>query len=386
MVGLMRRGHVSTTETRLAEAKPVNRSQAFTLGRQPLVQSYLSPVPFPTTCNDEDILPDQITPRTSDQPSRLGMNIMRNRVIKILNGLYRDNGAHLSSLEAVRKIDREITAVLESAPWYLKINDRGTCPDLPHELECISWQHHIFHAFICLQHVRMYRPFLRSRTGNSWSICFNAVQDIFVVYLHLRTVLGGFERSLKFRMQIRQTVQAAIIAATFLLVERPTNPQRIRQHLETVATDLEALGSDAIPAAVEGRINIRKILNAYDRGQSKLGQTTFLPGIQRMFGGEEVTRQYLSRGEEDPPPNPQQPIGTVDRGCDDDVALVPATWPTLPTSPLPPPPTSIRIHAEESGNNNLAYLDFEALEGLVELESIDWNLLETWLDLPDRVS
>ncbi|KND86235.1 hypothetical protein TOPH_09142 [Tolypocladium ophioglossoides CBS 100239] len=90
------------------------------LGRPPLLQSYLSSVPFPSNCNDVDMTPTSIRVSPISEPTEMSVHYFRARFFKVFNRLFVNNGANLSSYSFIAEIDAEIIAILEGLPWYLQ--------------------------------------------------------------------------------------------------------------------------------------------------------------------------------------------------------------------------------------------------------------------------
>ena len=281
------------------------RSQSVTLNRQPLIASHLSTVPEPLNCNDRDLTATTVSPRPMFESTVMSVNICRTKVLRVMNKLSRPNGASNNSYDFISGIDLEVSHVLHECPTYAQIINDSSCTELSPELECIYWQYNNIQTFVCLQRIRMYRPFLRSREGESLIKCINSAESAFTVYLNMRQKSKGFQRSQKFRAQVYQSFQAAVCLAMFLLVERPAQGQKIRGDLETVVCDLEMLKEEAVPIASEGRVILRQIMNMYDKPAQvrAMRSANLVREIQIVFGGEEATRDYLDSHHSDSSPD-----------------------------------------------------------------------------------
>ncbi|KAK5058803.1 hypothetical protein LTR84_011067 [Exophiala bonariae] len=297
--------------------------QSLCLDRPPLVQSYLSSVPFPQNCDDCDLTPTSIFVRPIEQPTVMAQHVFRARIFKVLNKLYANNGNDLTNYEAVTAVDKEVSAIMSEYPWYLLNQaDSGSSnflsTTLPPAFDYLQWQHHIMHTSICVQRIRMYRPFLRTHFESCWSKCVVAVEGAFAVYHSMRTSdPERFRRSAKRVVQSYQIFCSAISVAVFLLVERPILPTKILSDIELVIQDLKELSENknSIPIAVHGRRSLTKILDAYqgycrdarnraivDEGSSnnENNNTTttehlhsLVPEIYTVMGGKSSARRYL---------------------------------------------------------------------------------------------
>ena len=308
--------------------------QSLCLARPPLVQSYLSSVPFPSNCNDVDITPTSIKIRPLSEPTEMSMHHFRARIFKVLNRLYANNGAGLSSYAFISTIDAEITAITDQFPWYFQIHQEeeppsSTTPALSPRpftpnLTSIHWTHHLLHSCISVQRVRMYRPFLHHPSGDPWRRCVAAATSALAVYRRLRSRdVARFRRSQRAHVQAYQTFSTAVVLATFLLVERPPDDdacvRAIREDVDMAVADLRpfALASagtgDArcLPMVADGVRALNRILALYDarrsRGDSSNSSsssgarsggdapTALVPAIFSVFGGEASARKYLER-------------------------------------------------------------------------------------------
>ena len=268
------------------------RSQSVTLNRPPLITSHLSIVPEPLNCNDSDLTATTVSPRPIYETTVMSVNICRTKILRVMNKL---SGTSTNSYDFISGIDLETSRALGECPTYAQIINDLACTELSPELECIYWQYNNIQTFVCLQRIRMYRPFLRSCEGESLQRCINSAESAFTVYLNMRQKSKGFQRSQKFRAQVYQSFQAAVCLAMFLLMERPAQWQKIREDLEKVVCDLEMLEDEAVPIASQGRVILRHIMNEYDkRGQVlAVRSANLVREIQIVFGGEEATRAYL---------------------------------------------------------------------------------------------
>lgn len=291
--------------------------QSLCLGRPPLLQSHLSTVPFPSNCNDVDITTTSINIRPESEPTEMSMHQCRARIFKVFNRLYNDGGVHLSSYNFVSDIDAEITSILDSVPWFFALpQESEPSPDsrLPSSFSFIPWGYHILHSCVYVQRLRMYRPFLHPLVGDSWQRCLDAASSALVVYRDLRSQdVPRFQRSHKMRVQAYQIVSAAMVLATFLLVERPPDPDRIRSDVDMVMSDLQSFASNStesdtrsVPLVTDGLKVLQRILMLYDARCNTSGRssncqrnsdppTSLAPAISSVFGGETSARKYLER-------------------------------------------------------------------------------------------
>jgi hypothetical protein len=306
----------------------IDTFQSLNLDRQPLIQSYLSEVPFPQNCDDSDIIASAIYPRPLDQPTVTSMCVFRSKLFKVLNRLYANNGRDLTLFHHVASVDAEIDSILEQYPWYLQPSElsrgdrasepsatpRYTSTTLPSSFDYLRWQNHIVHNTMCVQRIRMYRPFLWSHFDYCWDKCIDSVEGAFSVYHDMRSAdPDGFPSSPKLLAQSYQTFCSAISIAAFLLVERPILPTRIQNDIEVVIQDLKILtGNDhSLPMAVDGRKTLTMLLDAYHAycrdaniarsipGKLATPQDSQLqslvPELYSFMGGRTKTRTYLNR-------------------------------------------------------------------------------------------
>ncbi|KIW13546.1 hypothetical protein PV08_08734 [Exophiala spinifera] len=290
--------------------------QSLCLDRQPLIQAHLSDVPLPQNCEDCDITSTMINCRPLEEPTVMTVHVLRAGLFKVLSKLYANNASASTSYEEVCAIDQEILTIVDQFPWYLKTHrDQGRftviSPTLPPVYDHIQWQHHLIHNSICVQRIRMYRPFLRSPFHNDcWSKCIEAVEGAFAVYHAIRNANPvRFQRSQKMVAQSYQIFCSAVSIAVFLLVERPALPSRMQSDIEVVIQDLQRIvqNHSSIPMAVAGRVVLTKILDAYNlssRQQQGLNHEetvsnsnwhTLIPEIYAHMGGQAKTKTYLDR-------------------------------------------------------------------------------------------
>ncbi|KAK5297005.1 hypothetical protein LTR99_008647 [Exophiala xenobiotica] len=287
--------------------------QSLCLDRQTLVQSHLSEVPMPQNCDDSDITWYTINIRPIEEPTAMSMHVLRAHLFKTFNKLYANNGAALASYEEVSSIDTEIIAIVNQFPWYFKSapGNAIVSPTFPPAYDYIQWQHHLIHNSICVQRIRMYRPFLRTSYHNAcWSKCIEAVEEAFAVYHAIRAANPSrFQRSQRMLAQSYQIFCSAVSIAVFLLVERPVVPSRMQADIEVVIQDLQKLvqNHSSIPMAVAGRDVLTKILHAYNNGDGLHAQHdvhdgapssnwhSLIPEIYAYMGGKTKTKTYLER-------------------------------------------------------------------------------------------
>jgi hypothetical protein len=306
----------------------IDTYQSLCLDRQPLIQSYMSEVPIPQNCDDSDIVASAIYPRPLEQPTVMSVNIFRARLFKVFNGLYANNGSNQISFDTVASIDAKIDSILEQYPWYLQPSEvsrdniylepskasRYVSTTLPSSFDYLRWQHHITHNSVCVQRIRMYRPFLWSHFDACWHKCIASVEGAFAIYHDLRAAdPHHFPKSPKLLTQSYQTFCSAISIAAFLLVERPVLPTRIQADIEVVIQDLKSLTDNhhSLPMAVDGRKTLARILDAYHAycrdannarsppespatGSSSQLQS-LVPEIYTIMGGRTNTKAYLDR-------------------------------------------------------------------------------------------
>ena len=174
---------------------------------------------------------------------------------------------------------------------------------LSSNLNVIIWQHNILHIGICLQRIRLNRPFLHARIGESWIVCAKAAQDMFVPYRRMReNNVAGFLRSQRFTSLEYQVYTAAVSVAGFWLVERSLprfSSQSMIQDVQMVISDLEQV--DLRPMLADGVKVLRKMLDLFEQDHDKDSQTrtSLVKEIASVFGGEELAKKYLKRSDDD---------------------------------------------------------------------------------------
>ncbi|KAF7558024.1 hypothetical protein G7046_g5920 [Stylonectria norvegica] len=332
--------------------------QSLCLGISPLLQSHICNVPFPANCNDVEITPTSIHERPIEDPTEMSVHVYRARLFKLLNKLYINNGAKLSSYSFISEIDAEISEIEEEYPWYLRSDPETLRRRLsPGFVNIITWMRHILHSCICIQRVRMYRPFLNPVIGDSWQRCVAASTSALSVYKSLRSPdIARFQRSQKMHVQSYQVFSAAVAMSTFLLVEIPSNSEIIRADIELVIEDLQSHSKTVekerwVPLIADGRRVVSRILALYDarckynqkRGTMQGGSmveaphvqpsdapTALVPAIFSVFGGESSTHRYLERCAIDYIVNDTASVeGTMPNGGPAAAALETSAWDAL---------------------------------------------------------
>lgn len=272
------------------------------LGRPPLIHPSSSEVPKPVHCNDVDVSETAITPRPIEEITDMSSSIAHIEVYIIFRRIFEDNGAYTSSYEYARSIDRQIQDVVSRFPWYFQTNNEINVRHVS-IMNVITWQHNILHIGICLQRIRLNRPFLHARIGESWIVCAKAAQDMFVPYRRMReNNVAGFLRSQRFTSLEYQVYTAAVAVAAFLLVERSLpglSSQSMIQDIQMVISDLEQV--DLRPMLADGVKVLRKMLDLFEQDQDKDSQarTSLVKEIASVFGGEELAKKYLKQSHDD---------------------------------------------------------------------------------------
>lgn len=273
--------------------------QSMCLDRTPLIHTPLSKVPMPVNCNDTDVTATSIIPRPMEVPTDMSALICRVKAFRIFRKLYFNDGAYLSSYSYIQSIDKEIQTLIAEFPWYFRIGSEESLRHLP-TLDSIAWQHESLHICICLQRIRMNRPFLHARIGESWGVCFKAAQEMLAPYRRMREVnVERFRQSQKFLIQGYQSYTAAVTLAAFLLVERSLpgfSSEFMRHDIEMVISDLEL--KDLGPLISDGIKILRKMLDMFDQRRDTRDPHTresLVRDIASVFGGEQPTRRYLKQ-------------------------------------------------------------------------------------------
>ncbi|KAH8692113.1 fungal-specific transcription factor domain-containing protein [Talaromyces proteolyticus] len=278
--------------------------QAMCLGRPPLIHPSSSEVPKPVHCNDVDVSETTITPHPMEEITDMSASIAQIEVYIVFRRLFEDNGAYNSSYEFVRSIDRQIQDVVSRFPWYFQINNQINLRHVS-SMNTIFWQHNSLHIGICLQRIRLNRPFLHARIGESWLVCAKAAQDIFVPYRRMReTHFTGFLGSPRFTSLEYDVYTAAVAVAAFLLVERSLpglSSKSMVQDIQMVISDLEQV--DLRPMLADGVKVLRKMLDLFekqDHSPDSQARISLVKEIASVFGGEEVAKKYLKQSHNDP--------------------------------------------------------------------------------------
>ncbi|KAJ5814562.1 hypothetical protein N7474_006339 [Penicillium riverlandense] len=270
--------------------------QSMCLDRTPLIHTPAERVPLPQNCNDIDVTEVSVTAQPMEVPTDTSACICRAQAYRIFRKLYQDGSTHLSSYEYIRSIDREIQELTAQFPWYFRIGSTEALRHLP-SLDDVAWCHAMLHISICQQRIRMNRPFLHARVGESWSVCARAAQEMLLPYRQMReSDVNRFRQSQKFAVQGYQAYTAAVTLAAFLLVERSFpgfSSESMRQDIEMVISDLEL--HDIGPMVSDGIKILRKMLDMFERrdaGDPQMRES-LVQEIASVFGGEQPTRRYL---------------------------------------------------------------------------------------------
>ncbi|EFR00487.1 hypothetical protein MGYG_03489 [Nannizzia gypsea CBS 118893] len=273
--------------------------QSMCMSRTPLIHCPAPKIPLPANCNDVDITDSFTEGRPIDEPTETSASILRAEVFLIMRKLFDSGFEYLSSYEYVRSVDTELANLTRNFPWYFQLDENGECANLPEHQDYIVWQFHLLHSCICMQRIRMNRPFIHTRAGDSWAVCAKAANEVLAVYQSMRNPdVEEFRKSHKLSVQSYQIFSAAVALAGFLLVERSFPADNIRPLIEMVISDLELCTEDA-SIAVNGRNTLIKMLDMYDRRQQRepVEAESLVPEISVVFGGEQTTRKYLKRCE-----------------------------------------------------------------------------------------
>lgn len=251
-----------------------------------------------------DIVETAVHVRPLTEPTDLSMSISRYKMFNIFNKLYKDSGGHLQSREFVQGIESELKRLEEDLPWFFKVENIGEFLSCAPELEVVAWSFHLLHSCLCLQRLRMYRPFLQERTPETWDRCVKAAESALDVYKALRAQdLDSFRQSPKFRGgNGYQTFSVATFLGLFLLIENPDSPDRIRADLDLVLADFGFVTrqSDCSSEERENDKVLRYIAESYDSKlqSSGLNSGTIVGTIYSVFGGETSSHAYLGRAKE----------------------------------------------------------------------------------------
>lgn len=232
-----------------------------------------------------------------EEPTDASANILRAKVFIVFRKLFVNDSELLSSYDYVQSIDNELEDMIADFPWYFQTEP---CQRLLPHRETIVWQYHMVHSLLCMQRIRMHRPFLQQETGASWDVCAKTARDVLSVYKILRTPdIERLRRSQKFYVQAYQIFSAAVAQAAFLLVERSFPVETIRNDIEMVISDLSlgGLGGVSVSTMADGKKILMTMLDMCDRRRRResLEPESLVPEISAVFGGEQTTRKYLTR-------------------------------------------------------------------------------------------
>ncbi|UKZ80391.1 hypothetical protein TrVFT333_008150 [Trichoderma virens FT-333] len=245
--------------------------QSICLDRPPLIRLESLGVPFPLNCNDSDLTDSLLQPRPHDEPTIMMLNIYRARFFKLMNHhLCQSNADDPHSYDTICQLDEEVLKITRTYPWFYQLDQDCRPPPLPQPVgEILTWQNHIIRTCISTQRIRMYRPFLSPRIGDSWAKCIEAAEDAMVVYRTIRT-----NRSItslqKFLPQAYQIFSVAVTVTALLLVEGSLPILNVRQQIRDMAEDLQILEVQGCvsPVASRGRQVLLKMLSLVDMGNN----------------------------------------------------------------------------------------------------------------------
>lgn len=230
------------------------------------------------------------------------LNVFRARFFKLMNNhICRGDPNDGDSYEAICKLDDEVLNITRSYPWFFQLDQEGRPPPLPYPLgEIITWQNHIIRTCISTQRIRMYRPFISHRIGDSWAKCIEAAEDAMAVYRTLRRNKSSTSLQ-KFLPQAYQVFSVAVTVTALLLVEGSLPIPNVWQQIRNMADDLKILEDEGCvsPVASRGRQVLTKMLSLADLVNSgaPVPEVTddLVSGIGFIFGGEEAAQTYLQR-------------------------------------------------------------------------------------------
>ena len=241
------------------------------------------------------------------------LNIFRARFFKLMNHhLCHSSAEDARSYEAICKLDDEVLSITKSYPWFFQLDPDGRPPLLPQPLgEILVWQNHIIWTCISTQRIRMYRPFLASRVGSSWTKCIEAAEDAMAVYRSSIRTNRSPTSLQKFLPQAYQIFSVAVTVTALLLVEGSLPIANARQQIRDMADDLRMVEDQGCvsPVASRGRRVLLKMLRLVDMGSEGLGSASgqdedaeadadadgLVAEIGFIFGGEQAARTYMQR-------------------------------------------------------------------------------------------
>lgn len=230
------------------------------------------------------------------------LNIFRARFFKLMNNhiCYR-SPSDGDSYEAICKLDDEVLNITRSYPWFFQLDQEGRPPPLPHPMgEILTWQNHIIRTCISTQRIRMYRPFISHRIGDSWVKCTEAAEDAMAVYRTLRWNKSSTSLQ-KFLPQAYQVFSVAVTVTALLLVEGSLPIPNALQQIRNMADDLKILEDEGCvsPVACRGRQVLTRMLSLVDMGNNgaPVPENTddLVADIGFIFGGEQAAQTYLQR-------------------------------------------------------------------------------------------
>jgi hypothetical protein len=194
--------------------------------------------------------------------------------------------------EYVRALDRQIVAIYHKMPWFFFLNAWDSGILSVQGQSGLIWQYYMVHSTICIQRIRLLRPFLDSNP-EAHASSVQVANEILDSYKFIRQQ-PSLRRNPKFQITAYQSYSAAVQLAAFLLVERSA-PETLRQDIEIVIEDLGA-NTLGLPISVDGCTVLRHMLQLYDHlGATSVSPESIAQDIAPVFGGERSARNYLRR-------------------------------------------------------------------------------------------
>ncbi len=246
------------------------RFRALTLGRPPLIRSYRSRVPLPSNIDDIDLSESSnATPKPMHIPTDNSLNIIRAKIMQILNGVFEysqdvsspichtlsennDNKIEQKEIgkttkekeilifKGLLRIDQELCEYVNVRPWYFKLDNNGNLPNLDgyshpgkstKDIEdfklMIRFSHHMIQTCICIHRFRVYQPYLSLNIPIAWEVCLSSAKTMFSVYRKLRRKYPNLQKIGYTMAQVHQSFSCSVIQSMMLLIEKDITQENI---------------------------------------------------------------------------------------------------------------------------------------------------------------
>lgn len=291
---------------------------------------------MPLNCNDIDMTSSLISPRPMAEATESSMSILRAESTRIFNRVFIDPDVQ-PPYEYIRTIEADVIALTKRFPWFIELGSEseersGFLESLPKTLASLPWQCHLVQSYLCVQRIRLYRPFLNDQSVPACQASVDAAIAAFAIYRTIRTQRPDGQATVRhrFSMQAYQLFSTAITSLLLLVKERPANKSAtaIAAEVEMVIGDLEYLEKRhiSIPLALHGAQILRHIMDVHRStiSDKDLIHISFMPSVYSVIGGKKRTREYLERS------NSQKQATTASRNVG---RVASESWQAIPDSP-----------------------------------------------------